>query len=267
MCLILFAHEVHPDYPLILAGNRDEFYDRPTAPAGFWQESPEILAGRDLLGGGTWLGITRTGRLATVANFRHPTEFHHPGLSRGSLTVDFLRSDVPPLTYLATLARQSELYKGFNLLVGDRTGLAFYSNRERAIRRLAPGIYGLSNALLDTPWPKVMQGKAALAALIAAGPVTPEALLTILADTSRPPDEQLPDTGIGREGERLLSSRFIASSDYGTRASTAVLFEHSGQATFVERSFERTPARWQDVCYQFRLPEQTVTASAKPGGG
>lgn len=267
VCLILFAYKVHPDYPLVLAGNRDEFHDRPTAPAGFWQESPEILAGRDLLGGGTWLGITRTGRLATVANFRHPAEFHRPGLSRGSLTVDFLRSDVPPLAYLAALARQSDLYKGFNLLVGDLSGLAFYSNREQVIRHLPPGIYGLSNALLDTPWPKVMQGKAALAALLATGPVTPETLLSILADTSRPPDEQLPDTGIGRERERLLSSRFITSFDYGTRASTAVLFEHSGQVTFVERSFERTPARWQDVCCQFRLAEQTVTASAKPSGG
>jgi len=253
MCLILFAHQVHPDYPLILAGNRDEFCDRPTNVAEFWGESPDLLAGRDLLGGGTWLGITRSGRLATVANFRHPAEFHRPGLSRGGLTVDFLRSEVPVLSYLETVARQADRYKGFNLLVGDRSSLCFYSNREKIIRLLPPGIYGLSNALLDTPWPKVVQGKTALASLLAAGPLTPEDLLAILADTSRPPDEQLPDTGIGLARERLLSSRFIAAADYGTRASTVILLDRTNQVTFVERTFDCTPARWRDTRHQFRL--------------
>lgn len=264
MCLILFAYKNHPDYPLILAGNRDEFYDRPTAPADFWPESPEILAGHDLLGGGTWLGVTRSGRLATVANFRQPAEFHRSGLSRGGLTVDFLRSDIPPHPYLESIARQGDRYKGFNLLVGDRSGFAFYSNREQIIRRLPPGIYGLSNAQLDTPWPKVTQGKAALANLIADGPVTPEALLAILADTAQPSDVQLPDTGIGLERERLLSSRFIVSADYGTRASTVVLFERSGQAIFVERNFTRTSSQWRDVRHQFQLGEAT---SAPPSDG
>lgn len=256
MCLILFAHRVHPDYPLVLAGNRDEFYDRPAASADFWPECPDILAGRDLLGGGTWLGISRTGRLATIANFRHPAEFHRHGLSRGGLTVDFLRSDVPPHTYLETIARRGESYKGFNLLVGDRTGLFFYSNREQLLRLLPPGIYGISNALLDTPWPKVVQGKAAMAGLLAAGTVAPESLLAILADTSQPPDAQLPDTGIGLERERLLSSRFIASADYGTRASTVILLDRTNQVTFVERSFDRTPAYWRDARYQFQLSDR-----------
>jgi uncharacterized protein with NRDE domain len=253
LCLILFAHRVHPDYPLILAGNRDEFYDRPTATAAFWGDVPEILAGRDLVGGGTWLGITRTGRLATVANYRHPAEFHRSGLSRGMLTVDFLRSEVPPRVYLETIARRGERYKGFNLLVGNGAEFAYYSNREQVIHPLSPGIYGLSNALLDTPWPKVVQGKAALAELLAAGPPKPESLLAILADTSRPPDDRLPDTGVGIERERLLSSRFIVSPTYGTRASTAVLVDRTGEVTFVERTFDRSPDRQQQVRYRFHL--------------
>jgi uncharacterized protein with NRDE domain len=241
MCLILFAHKIHPDYPL-------------------------ILAGRDLVGGGTWLGITRTGRLATVANFRHPSKLHQTGLSRGMLTVDFLRSDVSPGAYLETVAQQAERYKGFNLLIGDGAELAYYSNRERVINQLSPGIYGLSNALLDTPWPKVTQGKAALAELLAADLLEPEALLGVLADTSRPPDEQLPDTGIGSERERLLSSRFITSTDYGTRASTVILFDRTGQVTFVERSFGPSSSHWQDVRYRFRLQQQAVATAPGPPG-
>lgn len=253
MCLILFAHKVHPDYPLILVGNRDEFHDRPTAPAGFWGDAPELLAGRDLVGGGTWLGVTRRGRLAAVANYRHPSELHRQGLSRGMLTVDFLRGDLPPRPFLEAVARQGEHYKGFNLLVGDGIELSFYSNREGATRQLSPGLYGLSNALLDTPWPKVVQGKTALAELLAAGPPVPEGLLAILADTTRPPDELLPDTGVGRERERLLSSRFIVSPGYGTRASTVVLIDRRGELTFVERTFDSSPERWQEVHYRFRL--------------
>ncbi|HXV22566.1 MAG TPA: NRDE family protein [Desulfuromonadales bacterium] len=253
MCLILFAHKVHPDYPLVLAGNRDEFYDRPTAPAAFWADAPEILAGRDLVGGGTWLGITRAGRLATVANYRQPAEKHVQGLSRGLLTVDFLCGASTPQSYLETVARLGEGCKGFNLLVADGDEFAYYSNRDGVIRRLTPGIYGLSNALLDTPWPKVAQGKAALEGLLTAGPPELEALLAILADTSRPADHLLPDTGVGLERERLLSSRFIASPDYGTRASTVVLVDRTGRVTFVERSFDRSPQCWQEVRHHFRL--------------
>jgi uncharacterized protein with NRDE domain len=253
VCLILFAHKAHPDYPLVLAGNRDEFYDRPTAPAAFWADAPKILAGRDLVGGGTWLGITRTGRLATVANYRHPAEKQVQGLSRGLLTVDFLRGTASPRAYLETVARLGESYKGFNLLAADGKEFAYYANRGGYIRRLTPGIYGLSNALLDTPWPKVAQGKAALQELLTAGTPEPETLLAILADTSRPSDHLLPDTGVGLERERLLSSRFIASPDYGTRASTVVLIDRTGQVTFVERSFDRSPQRWQEVRHRFRL--------------
>jgi len=253
VCLILFAPNVHPDYPLVLAGNRDEFYDRPSAPAAFWADAPEILAGRDLVGGGTWLGITRTGRLATVANYRHPAEKHVQGLSRGLLTVDFLRGTASPRAYLETVARLGESYKGFNLLAADGKEFAYYANRARVVRQLSPGIYGFSNALLDTPWPKVAQGKAALQELLAAGPPEPDALLAILADTSRPPDHLLPDTGVGLARERLLASRFIVSPDYGTRASTVVLIDRTGQVTFVERSFDRSPQRWQEVRHLFRL--------------
>jgi len=251
VCLILFALGVHPDYPLVLAGNRDEFYDRPTAPAAFWADAPEILAGRDLLGGGTWLGITRAGRLATVANYRQPNEQRIQGRSRGALTVEFLRGAERPTTHLETLAPQGRLYKGFNLLLADAEEVAYYSNREEMIRSLGPGVYGISNAFLDSPWPKVVQGKRALQTLLASGAPDSDSLFAILADTTRPPDHLLPDTGVGLERERLLSPPFIVSADYGTRCSTVVLFDREGRVTLVERSFERSPDRWKERRYHF----------------
>lgn len=253
MCLILFAYRVHPDFPLILAGNRDEFHDRPAAPADFWEEAPEVLAGRDLVGSGTWLGITRGGRFAAVSNFRRPSELLREGLSRGRLTVDFLRGDSSPAVYLETVAEKGSSYKGFNLLVADQSSFAYYSNREGVIRVLEPGIYGLSNALLDTPWPKVTKGKASLTALLAAGPPEADRLLDILADTARAPDEQLPDTGVGLERERLLSSSFIISPEYGTRASTVLLIDRTGTVDFIERTLDPSPDRWREVHRRFRL--------------
>jgi len=254
MCLILFAHKVHPDYPLVLAGNRDEFYARPTAPAGFWPESPELLAGRDLVGGGTWLGVTRSGRLAAVANYRQPEARQRSVRSRGQLTVDFLRGTTAPADYLATVARRREDYRGFNLLAAAGGEIAYYSNLEGVVRILPPGIYGLSNALLDTPWPKVVGGKAALAAILAApGPPDPEPLFALLSDTTRPADSLLPETGVGLERERVLSSRFVLSADYGTRASTVVLVDRKGEAVFVERSFGRSPAFRQEVRCRLRF--------------
>jgi uncharacterized protein with NRDE domain len=166
MCLILFAYQRHPRYRLILAANRDEFYARPTAPLGFWADHPQVLAGRDLEQKGTWLGVTRGGRLAAITNYRDPQAIKPNAPSRGHLVSDFLKGSIPPLDYLQDISASAARYSGFNLLVGDPSGLFYFSNHGAVMCRLAPGLYGLSNGLLDIPWPKVDQGKQALAALV-----------------------------------------------------------------------------------------------------
>ncbi|GIV60965.1 MAG: hypothetical protein KatS3mg043_2054 [Rhodothermaceae bacterium] len=236
MCLIVFSYRQHPDYPFVFAGNRDEFLDRPATPMDFWAEAPDLLAGRDLRGGGTWLGLTRTGRFAAVTNYREPGRHNPAAPSRGHLPVRFLLGDDPPAAFLDALAPEAGRYNGFNLLVGDGTSLHYFSNRDGR-QELAPGLYGLSNHLLDTPWPKVVHARARLAALLEAGPPEPEALFELLADTTPAPDEALPETGVGREWERRLSSAFIRAPGYGTRATTVLLVDAEGVITVAERTF------------------------------
>ena len=255
MCLILFAWRQHPDYPLILAANRDEFYDRPTAPAVFWPDSPHIFAGRDLIGQGTWLGLSRSGRLAALSNFRDPSERGKEGRSRGLLVADFLQESGSVRAGLEKIARQRNNYRSFNLLAGSPLDLFFYSSRENLIRSLPPGIYGLSNHLLDTPWPKVVRGKAALAKLLEqAGKPSISDLFALLSDTRRAPDHLLPDTGVGLEWERTLSSLFIVSPRYGTRSSTVLLIDRYASATYIERTFRGSPECWREVRQEL-LPE------------
>lgn len=236
-----------------LAANRDEFYSRPTERAAFWPDAPNILAGRDLQGGGTWLGLTRTGRFAALTNyrdFRHP---QHGERSRGLLVSDFLQSDAPPADYLDRLSRSGAKLGDFNLLVGDRHQLWYYSNRGTPPLEVPPGIHGLSNHLLDTPWPKVAEGSAALAALLRRGPDrSPTDIFLILANRQPAADRLLPDTGVGRERERLLSSAFIASPEYGTRSSTLLFFSSSDMATFIERTFD-APDVYRDCAFRFPL--------------
>lgn len=239
MCLILFAYNYHSDLPLIVAANRDEFYERPTAPAHNWEEEPSIYAGRDLVGGGTWLGVTSSGRFAAVTNYRDP--YAAAGTrSRGSLVADFLRSVETPRDYLGLVASNADEYSGFNLIVGDfgESGSLFYSsNRESKIRELKPGVYGLSNHLLDTPWPKVVRGKRAFTAAIDSGQFDRDRLFDVLSDETVAPDPELPDTGIGRVRERLLSPIFIRTPIYGTRCSTVVTFAGKNGFQFEERVF------------------------------
>jgi uncharacterized protein with NRDE domain len=238
MCLILLALDSHPDYSLIVAANRDEFYDRPTAPAAFWPDAPSVVAGRDLRAGGTWLGLDRRGRFAAVTNYRQGQREIAAPRSRGELVRDFLLSDVEPGEYRRLVERDAALYNGFNLIAGTSRELGYFSNREGVPRALTPGVYGLSNHLLDSAWPKVASGKSALEALVRRGePELIDALLDLLADRTRPADHLLPRTGIDEHWERLLSSAFIASETYGTRSSTVVLVGRDGKATFVERSF------------------------------
>jgi uncharacterized protein with NRDE domain len=246
MCLILLAHRVHPEYPLVFAANRDEFYARPTAPAAWWEDAPELLAGRDLQAGGTWMGVTRSGRWAAVTNYRDLPSERTGVRSRGELVSEFLRGHETPEAFLREIAERAAEYNGFNLLVADREQLWYFSNRGDEPRKLGPGVYGLSNHLLDTPWPKVMRGKQALSALLADGPA-PAPLFEILVDADPAPEAELPDTGVGQEWERALSSLFIATPTYGTRASTVLLIDAGGVATFVERSFAAGAQRGEEV--------------------
>ncbi|MCW9051380.1 MAG: NRDE family protein [Motiliproteus sp.] len=237
MCLILFAVNHHPSFPLILAANRDEFYQRPTRSAQFWPENPQLLAGYDYQAEGTWLGITRQGRLAAVTNIRDGIAEKRPGQrSRGLLTRDFLLSDVSAESYLQDLTQQPELYPGFNLLLVDSQGAYFLNNEENQVRQLKPGIHGLSNGTLDSPWPKLLRGKQALQSVIETQPHS-EALLNLLSDRHQPLDSELPDTGVPMEWERLLASSFICSEDYGTRASSALLWRKDGEIEMVEQNY------------------------------
>ena len=251
MCTLLLAYQAHPRYRLVLVANRDEFYQRPTARAGYWEDAPRLFAGRDLVHGGGWLGITSTGRIAALTNYRQARAVVKHGPSRGRLVSEFLKQEATAANYLEELRGNGVAYSGYNLLLGDTDRLYCYSNVSDQVTGIAPGFYGLSNHLLDTPWPKVVRGKQALARVLAAGDFPTEDLFAILADTTRPPDEQLPDTGVGLEMERLLSSIFIASEHYGTRSSSILLVDQERQATFLERSFEEGGAHDTSVCFDW----------------
>ncbi|MGD2271411.1 MAG: NRDE family protein [Desulfobacterales bacterium] len=240
MCLILLAYNQHPEYQLVFAANRDEFYDRPTRPLGPWKDIPEIVAGRDLKCNGTWLGINRSGHFAAVTNYRDPLHQLAQAPTRGLLVSDFLSGSQSAATYLQRIAPRGRHYNGFNLLIGDSSDLWYYSNRGNGARKLHPGLYGISNHLLDTPWPKVKKGKRNLRDLLTARrKVRYELLLELLEDNAVPPDEDLPQTGVGLEWERTLSPLFISSTVYGTRSSSILLVKKNGRVTFVERTFNR----------------------------
>ena len=238
MCLIFIAYRQHLRYPLILAANRDEYYARPTASAHFWTDAPQVLAGRDRKGQGTWLGITRTGRFAAVTNFRAPGVNREGALSRGRLVSKYLQGQHSAYDYCRALGSRFQDYNGFNLLVGDLQQLCYCGSEEPTANRLEPGLYGLSNHLLDTPWPKIRRGKQVFRELLANDDLASEDLLQLLADRVRLPDEELPHTGVGLEWERVLAPIFITSERYGTRSSTALLVSARGQVQFVERTFD-----------------------------
>jgi uncharacterized protein with NRDE domain len=253
MCLVLIALHSHPEYSLIVAANRDEFYDRPTAPGGFWADAPSVLAGRDLQAGGTWLGIDRRGRLAAVTNYRQGERERPAPRSRGHLVSDFLTTETGALEHMNRVRSDAGLYNGFNLIASDGGGLFYYSNREDRVRTLVPGVYGLSNHLLDTPWPKVASTKTAFDALLNGGASDLTAdLFALLSDRNRPADHLLPSTGVGREWERLLSSAFIASDDYGTRSSTVVLAGRDDGIIFIERTFGPRGALGAQARFEFQ---------------
>lgn len=258
MCLILFAWKANARYPLLVAANRDEFHARATAPAGFWRDAPQLLAGRDLASGGTWLGVSRSGRFAAVTNYRD-LDASVPGdaPSRGALTADFLAGDMSPAAWVRAVAARGAAYRGFNLLVADREELWWVSNRDGGGRRLEPGVYGLSNHLLDTPWPKVVTGKMRFAHALEQGPSV-AGLFELLADATL--HEPAPGTAPASAArERMLSAARIVSPEYGTRCSTVLRIDAGGRTRFAERSRDPAGAVRETVQFEFDL---TVPAPA-----
>ena len=237
MCVLFFAYRRHPRCRLVFAGNRDEFYARPTSAAGWWRDCPDVLAGRDLEAGGTWLGVTRANRWAVVTNVRDLPAHHEAARSRGDLVRDFLCRDTLAERFATEVFTDRMAYNPFNLLVDDGAALWYVSTHTEAPVALAPGLYGLSNATLGVRWPKVERGLAAFEPLIADDEPDPEALLMLLHDGTPAADADLPVTGVGLERERMLSSLFITSATYGTRASSVLLLDAEGRGRFVERTF------------------------------
>lgn len=253
MCLLLISFNTHPEYPLIVAANRDEFYQRPTEKAHFWKDHPGLLAGQDLEAGGTWLGITKTGRFAAVTNYRDMRLLKTNTVSRGALTTNFLNSDLTPIKFGNDLISTSDQYNGYNLLFSDMETLYYFSNQTKKLKQLNEGVYGLSNHLLDTPWPKVLNSKEAFVEATSEGNIEIDDLFKILSDEKEAPDDQLPDTGLSRELEKTISPVFVKSELYGTRSSTIILINSINEVLFIEKSLDTETDLWVESQFQFKL--------------
>jgi len=262
MCVLLGLWNQHPDYSLILMANRDEIFGRPAQPASWWDVTPRILAGRDLRDGGTWLGLTAEGKVAALTSYRDPENLARSAQrSRGLIVRDFLVGRDTPRRFIDALAPDVDRYSGFNLLAGDLgEGLLCWSNQDQELRPVAPGVFGLSNHFLDTPWPKVVRGKTLLEE--AAGSFGQreeielvDALFAALCDEEQPADGDLPDTGVGIEMERFLSPIFIRGQEYGTRCSTLILLRRDGRLLFEERSHAPGGKGAGSVRVIFTLPD------------
>jgi len=238
MCLIFVAIKSHPKYKLIVAANRDEFYARSTAPANWWTDHPQILGGRDLQAMGTWLGMTKSGRLCMVTNFRDLRNLKAKAPSRGKLVTDFLLDKISAESYLQKLEPHAKAYNGFSLITGTVDSLFYLSNYRAGIIQLNSGLFGLSNHLLETPWPKVERGKMEIEALLKRNTIDKDDLFRVLSDETIYADEKLPDTGVGLERERYLSAAFIKSTGYGTRCSTVILVDYHNRVAFHERVYD-----------------------------
>lgn len=240
MCTVLFAYQKHPKYDLIVAANRDEFYERPTAEAHFWGDHPNVLAGRDLEKMGTWMGVTTSGRFSALTNYRDPNEKLSGKLSRGRLVADILIDEIHLKDYLHKIRKTSDSFSGFNLIVGDMNELYYFSNIGNQLLKIDRGIHGVSNHLLNTNWPKVNMGKQKLKEIITKNEEEMiEELLELLRNNKQFPDELLPHTGVSLDWERKLSSLFIESDSYGTRSSTIILMNKT-EIRFVERVYSKT---------------------------
>jgi uncharacterized protein with NRDE domain len=251
MCLAVVALDAHPRFALVMAANRDEYHARPASAAAWWDAT--LLAGRDLEAGGTWLGMTRAGRFALLTNVREPHRIDRSAPSRGALVPAVLTDPSPVPDALAIARERGARHNGFNLIAGSADAAAWTSNRAERVVELAPGVHGLSNALLDAPWPKVVRTEAAMSAWLVNAHDDPEALFAALADRTIAPDAALPSTGVPLEWERRLSAAFIVSENYGTRNSTVVTIDRAGHVRFVERSFDARGALCGEVDHRFEV--------------
>lgn len=238
MCLILFSFHQHPKHKLLLLANRDEFYERPTMPAHWWEDHPNVVGGKDLQQSGSWLALTKSGKFAAITNYRDPNNINSDAPSRGNLIKDYLTGPINCKDYLKVLQQTGSQYNGFNLLFGNQNRLYYYSNYAKEPYKLKPGIYGLSNALLDTAWPKVTRGKNKLMEIVnSKGGFSVSNAQKALKDNLLAADKELPDTGIGLEKEKMLSPMFIETPVYGTRCTTVVSIDYDDKVTFNEISY------------------------------
>lgn len=254
MCLVLLAYRQHAAFPVVLIANRDEYHERPTDYAQYWQDTPQVLAGRDRNFGGTWLGVERSGRFAAVTNYREPSQRKPGVVSRGLLVSRYLQGEQTPEQYLDALIPDREQYDAFNLLLGDQSTVHFYSSLEGQGCEITAGIYGISNGEFDCPWPKVEKGKRFLLNEIEHENVPrQEEIFTLLADTTLPEDKALPDTGIGLEWERKLAPIFVRADKYGTRASTILTISEHGSVSFIERNYDREGSQINTNQFEFEI--------------
>lgn len=253
MCLIFLSINQHPNYKLVIAGNRDEFYNRKTATVQFWNDYQHIIGGRDLEAGGTWLAMTKQGKIGMVTNYRDPQNIDPKAPSRGHLVSDFLVSGESADQYLENISANGKKYNGFNLIVGHSSELWYHSNYKQGIEKLLPGFYGLSNHLLDTSWPKVMRGKEKIKPILDNTFIDPEALFEILYDDQTAEDTLLPKTGLTLERERALSSMFIKTEGYGSRCSTVILIDKNDQVLFTERVYDFNTFDYTTETFRFTL--------------
>ncbi len=254
MCIVIFAYDCHPKYQLVVAANRDEYYERPALAAEFWSGNPEVLAGRDLREGGTWMGITTSGRFAVLTNYRDPATYKPNRPSRGYLVENYLSGTLEPRVFINCLENRGTDYNGFNLLFGTCASLYYYSNRDKILQQVEKGIHGVSNSLLDVPWPKVTKGKRALAEGLQNEDIKAEYLFAMMADREQPDDRDLPRTGVSLEWERILAPTFVISPKYGTRTTTILLVDRNNKVQYQERSFKAATADiLNEVCYEFYI--------------
>ncbi|MBW1636051.1 MAG: NRDE family protein [Deltaproteobacteria bacterium] len=253
MCLLFLSYKTTPGYRLVVAANRDEFLNRPAASLDFIGRDKCILAGLDLEGGGTWLGVNKEGKFAALTNYREGGTQMENAPSRGEIICSYLSSSIPGDNFLHELKKTASTYNGFNLVLGEGEELFYYTNKHNSHIRLEPGFYGLSNHLLDTPWPKLSRGKDLLRpAMVETGEVKPGEIFSLLRDQFSPPDNLLPDTGIGLEWERLLGSIFIKSPLYGTRSSAVITFKDNGQVNFAETTYLKPGAELSAQGHPFK---------------
>ncbi len=253
MCLIFLSLHNHPNYKLIVAANRDEFYNRKTASAHFWKDHPTLLGGRDLEASGTWMGMTTSGRISMLTNYRDPQNINPNAPSRGQLVSDYLIGNISGDDYLKKISVHGKEYNGFNLINGSVDELHYYSNYAKGIQQIKSGLHGLSNHLLDTNWPKVERGKEKLKPILAQSKINSDDLFDFLYDGKRAADITLPNTGLSLERERALSSMFIKTDNYGSRCSTVILIDQFNRVQFVERVYNLETFEYATCVFEFSI--------------